>query len=757
MKILKHLIYVVLITVLLVSCAPATQAPQETAAPAETAPPVEPVKEFTVVVIGKSVHPYWSNVEKGVIAAAKDLGLNADQAIFFVPQQEDVAAQIETMETYVAQGVTGIAIAPSDPNALEPVMKKAADAGIFVTTLDTPPVDNSVSLVYIGTDNFSAGNSAGEAMAQLLPNGGTVGIGRGSDTALNALQRTDGFLEAIKGTSIVTLEPVNDQEDAARALELANSVLSANPDLAGAFGVYAYNGPAWATAIKEANRVGLTRLVSFDATTDIINGIKEGVIDATVAQREFDMGYKSVQLIYLMSTKGVDAAKSEMGVVDGVIDTGVDIITAATLKDYEAGLDAKGIPHEWDTTGWEPPSPAAPVTVEWWHITTVDPGKSLWQDMANEYMAAHPNVTINITVLENEAFKTKLTTVMQGGTPPDIFQSWGGGTMNDQINAGLLLDITSYLDADGGAWRDSFAPGALAVYALDGENYGVPWDMGMVGWWYNKDLFAQANITQPPRTWTELLDDVKALKAAGITPIALGEKDTWTGMHIWSYLATRICGKDGFLAAANRTGAFTDPCFVEAGQKLQELIALDPFQPGFLGAVHDDMQGYFGNGKAAMELSGQWAPSVESAQSADGVGVVNLGFFSFPAVEGGAGALTDAMGGGNGFAIGKNASPEAVDFVKYLTAPEQQERVAAIGAGIPVVKGGEVGLTDPNMILVQQGFAAANYFQLYYDQYMPSAMGSIINEAVAGLYAGTSSPEQVAQAIEDGAKQVFGK
>ena len=400
---------------------------------------------------------------------------------------------------------------------------------------------------------------------------------------------------------------------------------------------------------------------------------------------------------------------------------------------------------------------AEPVTINWWHITTVDPGKSLWQDMADEYMAAHPNVTIEITVLENEAFKTKLTTVMQSGEPPDIFQSWGGGTMNDQINAGLLLDITSYLDADGGTWRNSFAPGALAVYALDGENYGVPWDMGMVGWWYNKDLFAQANIDQPPTTWAELLDDVNTLKAAGITPIALGEKDSWTGMHIWSYLATRICGKDGFLAAANRTGSFTDSCFVEAGNKLQELIALEPFQPGFLGAVHDEMQGTFGNGKAAMELSGQWAPSVESAQSADGVGVVNLGFFSFPAVEGGAGALTDAMGGGNGFAIGKDAPPEAVDFVKYLTAPKQQERVAAIGAGIPVVKGGEVGLTDPNMILVQQGFAAANYFQLYYDQYMPSAMGSILNEAVAGLYAGVSSPEQVAQAIEDGAKQVFGQ
>jgi len=285
----------------------------------------------------------------------------------------------------------------------------------------------------------------------------------------------------------------------------------------------------------------------------------------------------------------------------------------------------------------------------------------------------------------------------------------------------------------------------------------VPWDMGMVGWWYNKDLFTQANITAPPKTWTELLDDVKTLKAAGITPIALGEKDTWTGMHIWSYLATRICGKDGFLAAANRTGSFTDACFVEAGTKLQELIALEPFQAGFLGASHDEMQGTFGNGKAAMELSGQWAPSVESAQAADKVGVKNLGFFSFPAVEGGAGALTDAMGGGNGFAIGKNAASEAVDFVKYMTAAEQQKRVAEIAAGIPVVKGGEAGLTDPNMILVQKGFAAANYFQLYYDQYMPSAMGSIINEAVAGLFAGTKTPEQVAQAIEDGAKQVFGK
>jgi raffinose/stachyose/melibiose transport system substrate-binding protein len=407
-----------------------------------------------------------------------------------------------------------------------------------------------------------------------------------------------------------------------------------------------------------------------------------------------------------------------------------------------------------------PPAPTAtlkPVKIEWWHISTLDPGKTLFQTMANEYMAAHPNVKINITILENEAFKTKLTTVMQGGTPPDIFQSWGGGVMNDQAAAGMLQDITPALDADSGAWRNTFAPGALGVYSVNGKNYGVPWDMGMVGWWYNKDLFAKAGITNVPTAWTELLDDVNKLKAAGITPISLGEKDTWTGMHIWSYLATRICGQKGFLAAANRTGSFTDPCFVQAGKDLKDLINLKPFQAGFLGASHDVMQGTFGNGKAAMELSGQWAPGSEKGQAADKVGVKNLGLFVFPAVEGGAGEVSDVMGGGNGFAIGKNASPEAIDFVKYLTAAPQAVRIASTGTGIPPIKGAEAGLTDPNMIAVQKAFSNAKYFQLYYDQYMPSAMGAIINDAVAGLFAGTKTPEQVAQAIEDGAKQIFGK
>jgi len=72
---------------------------------------------------------------------------------------------------------------------------------------------------------------------------------------------------------------------------------------------------------------------------------------------------------------------------------------------------------------------------------------------------------------------------------------------------------------------------------------------------------------------------------------------------------------------------------------------------------------------------------------------------------------------------------------------------------IPVIKGGEAGLADPLMITLQQQLAKAEYFQLYYDQALPPAMGSVINDATQGLFAGTLTPEQAAQEIENSAQQ----
>jgi raffinose/stachyose/melibiose transport system substrate-binding protein len=155
-----------------------------------------------------------------------------------------------------------------------------------------------------------------------------------------------------------------------------------------------------------------------------------------------------------------------------------------------------------------------------------------------------------------------------------------------------------------------------------------------------------------------------------------------------------------------------------------------------------------------MDIMGQWAPGAFRDSSVDKKGLGDkLGWFPFPAVEGGAGDPADALGGGNGFILGKNAPQEAVDFVKFLSSVDSQIAQAKIGLSLPVVKGAEVGVEDPSLKAVQQGAAAAKYFQLYYDQAMPPAVGSVVNDSVQGIFAGKLTPEQAAQAIEDSAKQ----
>jgi raffinose/stachyose/melibiose transport system substrate-binding protein len=390
---------------------------------------------------------------------------------------------------------------------------------------------------------------------------------------------------------------------------------------------------------------------------------------------------------------------------------------------------------------------AAPVTVEWWHITTSDPGKTVFQGIADAYQAAHPNVTIKVTILENEAFKTKLTTTMQSGQVPDLFQSWGGGIMAAQADAGMLKDISS----DIASWKDTVNPGALSIYAYKGVQYGVPWDMGMIGVWYNKALFTKAGIAGPPATWDEFLADVSKLKVAGIVPLAIAGKDKWPSMHLWTYLALRIGGGDAMAQMVQSGNWSTDACKA-AGAEVLKLNALDPYQPGFKGATYDNEAAAVGNAKAAMEVMGQWAPSVQAADSTSKTGIgADLGWFPFPTFTGGAGAATDGVGGGNGIAVGKDASPEALDFLKFFNSVENANKINSSGIGMSPIVGTEGTVTDPNLQAVLAGRGKATFMQLYLDQATSPAMGAAINDATIALFFGASTPEKVCQAITDAA------
>ena len=391
-------------------------------------------------------------------------------------------------------------------------------------------------------------------------------------------------------------------------------------------------------------------------------------------------------------------------------------------------------------------------TIKWWHIANTDPMKSKWAEMAAQFEKTRPGVKFAITPLENEAFKTKLTTIVQAGDPPDIFHTWGGGVLAQQADAGMVKDLTSEV----GGWRDTLIPTALNAYTIQDKIYASPVDTGMVGFWYNKELFARAGISAPPATWSDYLEAVRKLKTAKVTPIALAGKEKWPGHYYWAYLAMRVAGLDALKQAAVDKN-FDQPGFVAAGAHLAELVALQPFQTGYLVAGYSTTDGQAAtmrNGKAAMELMGQWAPVVERDNSAGKKGLGDkLGFFAFPAVDGGTGKITDAFGGGGGFAVGKDAPPEAVEFLKFIAQPDNARTEARTAGVLPVVTAASDAVTDPNLKLVGQTLNSSTGFQLYLDQAYAPAVGQQVNDSVAQLLAGKSSPEQVARDITAAAKQ----
>jgi raffinose/stachyose/melibiose transport system substrate-binding protein len=391
------------------------------------------------------------------------------------------------------------------------------------------------------------------------------------------------------------------------------------------------------------------------------------------------------------------------------------------------------------------------VKIVWWHNATSDPGKAFWQTVADEYHAAHPNVTIQVVPTQNEQFKTKIPVALQSQSPPDLFQQWGGGQLTDQVNAGKVMDLTDAVKP----WIGQIG-GAAAGWQVNGRQYGIPYSLGVVGFWYNKDLFTRAGIASPPATWDDLLADIGRLKAANVVPIVLGGKDRWPDAFYWDYLAVRLCSKNTLQQSAIDY-KFTDPCWTQAGVKVKQLLDAKPFQEAFLSTPAQQgagsSAGLLGNGRAAMELQGHWNPGVMNSLTPDQKGLGDkLGWFPFPAVSGGAGAPDAALGGGDGFSCSYKAPPECVDFLKYIASVDVQKRWGALNVGLPVTQGSESSVSDRNLQGLLDFRSKSSYVQLYLDIAYSTSVGQALDDATAEQFAGSLNADQVVKAIVDAAK-----
>ena len=137
---------------------------------------------------------------------------------------------------------------------------------------------------------------------------------------------------------------------------------------------------------------------------------------------------------------------------------------------------------------------SAATVVKWLHLELDPKYVAAWEDIVKKYEAQHPDVDIQMQFLENEAFKAKLPTLLQSDDVPDFFFSWGGGVLKQQSETGALQDVTPALDADGGKLRGAYSPASVSGLTFEGKTWAIPYKVGLVSFFYNKELFAKAGV-----------------------------------------------------------------------------------------------------------------------------------------------------------------------------------------------------------------------------------------------------------------------
>ncbi|AEI12898.1 extracellular solute-binding protein [Cellulomonas gilvus] len=387
------------------------------------------------------------------------------------------------------------------------------------------------------------------------------------------------------------------------------------------------------------------------------------------------------------------------------------------------------------------------VTVTWWHNSNTGDGKKYYDKVAADFEAANPGVDIDVQAMQHEDMTTKLEAAFQAGEAPDVYMERGGGELADHVEAGLVKDLSE-------AAGDTIAKlgGTVAGFQVDGATYALPFSLGVVGFWYNKALFAEAGIDATPTTWDEMYAAIDKLKAADITPIAVGAGDKWPAAHYWYYFALRQCSQE-VLQGAVQSLDFSDPCFVRAGESLEELVAAKPFNNGFLTTKAQEgatsASGLLATGKVAIELQGHWEPGVMQGLTEDGSGLgENTGWFAFPAVDDGQGDPASALGGGDAWAVGQDAPDAAVDFAQYLLSDEVQKGFAELDMGLPTNNTASKYVSDPalaNLLAVRD---AAPFVQLYFDTAFGASVGGAMNDEIALLFAGEASPQDIVDATQ---------
>ncbi|ETP70627.1 ABC transporter substrate-binding protein [Planococcus glaciei] len=365
-----------------------------------------------------------------------------------------------------------------------------------------------------------------------------------------------------------------------------------------------------------------------------------------------------------------------------------------------------------------------------------------------DYEKENEGVNVDLEVLSNEQYKDKLRVLSTSKELPDVGLTWSAGFLEPYVGGNMFAPLDDVIESD---LKDAFVPGTAEAYALDGKTYGLPLELNIVTLYYNDKMFKEHGL-EAPKTYEELLNVVKEFRADGVQPIALGNRDSWTGSMWYMYLADRIAGAEGLNKAIDRSGSFEDPALVKAAEEVQTLVDAGAFVDGFNGLADEEAKSMFMSGQAPMYLIATWdLPNYTTNEDVPQEFRDSVQYLKFPTVEGN-GDMNSYVGGpGVGLFVAEDSEvkEEAKDFAAYFVKEWGEKAVTEAGV-IPATKVDAESLDLPQMYTdILNELNNASNITLFADVQMSPGVAQTHLDSIQALFGKEMTPEEFGKAHED--------
>lgn len=376
-----------------------------------------------------------------------------------------------------------------------------------------------------------------------------------------------------------------------------------------------------------------------------------------------------------------------------------------------------------------------------------------FQDLARAYEAQHPGVTIELIQEDDDSVKGKTKTLVASNSIPDVFFSWTGTWGGNFVRGNRAVDLTPVIGPDT-EWGRTFAPAAIDAFVYNGKNYGIPLYLDAKFMGYSKPMFAELGLSEP-KDLEELLSACDTIRAAGHTPIALGNKEPWVAIHylgqLLAYNVPRDVLERDFEPA---TASYADPGYVAALDQFKQIVDRCTMGVGINGISYQTAIQELSDGKAAMYY--QEIIEFDNAASATTrLKPEEFGFFPLPAPKEAKGDPKALEGAPEGYMISAASDnvPLALDFMRFVTTQANGKVLSAPPYGQPsaVVGGADPATMNPAVVAGLEDIAAASYLMQWLDTVNHPRVAAAWLANLQAFAGGTATAEEVVAEVRKAA------